>query len=97
MTKKELAHKIYENQNDFTIAQTEDILETIMDTIKSTLESGDKVSLNGFGTFQTKERPAHEGRNPATGATINVAAKTTLRFKPSKQLKEAVNSTKVNA
>ena len=51
----------------------------------------DKASFIGFGTFSTNDRPARDGRNPSTGATIKIAAKTVVKFKPGKALAEAVN------
>ena len=57
-------------------------IDTMLETIQSTLKSSGKVSLHGFGTFSTKERAAHVGRNPATGASIQIDAKTSVKFKP---------------
>ncbi len=57
-------------------------IDTIFQTIQSALRSGGKVSIHGFGTFSTKERAARTGRNPATGATIQIAASTNVKFKP---------------
>lgn len=57
-------------------------IDSVFATIQSALKSGGKVSLHGFGTFSTKERPARQGRNPATGATIQIEASTNVKFKP---------------
>ncbi len=57
-------------------------IDTIFQTIQSALKSGGKVQIHGFGTFTTKERAARTGRNPATGATIQIAASTSVKFKP---------------
>lgn len=57
-------------------------IDTIFQTIQSALRSGGKVSIHGFGTFSTKERAARTGRNPATGASIQIAASTSVKFKP---------------
>ena len=57
-------------------------IDTIFQTIQSALRSGGKVSIHGFGTFSTKERAARTGRNPATGAFIQIAASTSVKFKP---------------
>ena len=63
-----------------------------MDTVKEQLQAGEKVALTGFGTFEVRERAAREGRNPQTGATIQIAASKTPAFKAGKELKEAVNA-----
>lgn len=57
-------------------------IDTIFQTIQSALKSGGKVSIHGFGTFSTKERAARMGRNPATGASIQIEATTNVKFKP---------------
>ncbi len=53
--------------------------------------TGDEIALNGFGKFKVKETPAREGRNPATGATIQIAAAKKLGFTPAKAVKEKLN------
>ena len=58
---------------------------------KEALEGGDKVQLVGFGTFETRERAAREGRNPRTKETINIPASTVPVFKAGKEFKERVN------
>ena len=60
--------------------------------IQEALKKGaDKVSITGFGVFETVERPEREGRNPQTGASIKIAASKAVKFKPGKGLKDAVN------
>lgn len=65
-------------------------VDAVLDTIKESLASGEKVSLIGFGSFDIKERKAREGRNPQTGEKIKIPAKKVPVFKPGKQLREAV-------
>ena len=60
-------------------------------TITEALVKGDKVPLVGFGTFATSERSAREGRNPRTGETVKIAARTAVTFKAGSALKDAVN------
>jgi len=55
------------------------------------LKKGDKAAFIGFGTFSTSERKARDGRNPATGATIKIPAKTLVKFKAGKALEGSVN------
>lgn len=65
-------------------------LDALTDTIAVALKRGESVSLIGFGTFSVKERAARTGRNPQTGATIEIAASKTPSFKAGKALKDAV-------
>jgi DNA-binding protein HU-beta len=62
--------------------------DTLFELMAEVLAEGDKVSVPNFGTFQISERAARQGRNPATGATITISASKTVRFKPSKSLKD---------
>jgi DNA-binding protein HU-beta len=65
-------------------------LDALTDSIAVALKEGDTVSLIGFGTFAVKERAARTGRNPQTGATIEIKASKTPSFKAGKALKDAV-------
>ncbi|NIJ45745.1 DNA-binding protein HU-beta [Wenyingzhuangia heitensis] len=66
-------------------------LESVTNNVTSTLQSGGKVSLIGWGTWSVSKRPAREGRNPQTGATIQIAEKNIVKFKPGAGLSDAVN------
>lgn len=66
-------------------------LEAICDSISETLTQGDKISLIGFGTFETRQRASRKGRNPQTGQEVIIPAKKAPVFKASRTLKEAVN------
>ena len=66
-------------------------VQSVFDTIATALQSGDKVQLIGFGTFEVRERSARTGRNPQTGEEIQIAAGKVPAFKAGKELKEAVN------
>lgn len=72
-------------------AQAGDAVQAVFDGIEKSLKAGDKASFVGFGTFDVSNRPAREGRNPSTGATIQIAAKTVVKFKAGKGLTDAVN------
>ena len=74
-----------------TKKDAETALNATVAAIGDALAKGEDVSLIGFGTFKVAERAAREGRNPATGETIKIAASKTPAFKPGKGLKEAVN------
>ncbi len=65
-------------------------LGAFLDGVKKSLKKGDSVTLVGFGTFSVSKRNARQGRNPQTGATINIPARTVPVFKAGKGLKEAV-------
>ncbi len=90
MNKGDLISKIAENAN-MTKAQATEALNTVLDSIGTALKEGDKVTLIGFGTFSVSEREARTGRNPQTGATINISAKKVVKFKPGKELSDSVN------
>lgn len=74
-----------------TKGQATDAVNTVFDGIEGTLKKGEKASFVGFGTFSTNRRAARDGRNPATGATIKIAAKTMVKFKAGKGLVDSVN------
>ena len=71
-------------------AKAEIALNGLIEGIAGALKSGDKVSLVGFGTFSVSSRAARTGRNPRTGATIQIPASKVPRFKPGKGLKDAI-------
>ncbi len=76
---------------DITKAQAGDAVSAVFSSIESTLKKGEKASFVGFGTFSSNLRAARDGRNPATGATIKIAAKNVVKFKAGKGLSDAVN------
>ena len=73
-----------------TQKQADAALTAVLDLIVEELAKGEKVQLTGFGTFEVRERAAREGRNPATGATIEIAASKTPAFKAGKKFKDAL-------
>ena len=90
MNKGELVASIADKA-DITQSQAEAALSATLASIGEALQSGDSVSLVGFGTFSANERPARDGRNPRTGETIKIAAKTVAKFKPGKKLSDSLN------
>lgn len=76
---------------DLTKADAGRAVNAIVDTIQTTLASGEQVSLVGFGVFSVKKRPERIGRNPANGEPLTIAACTVPGFKSGKTLKDAVN------
>jgi DNA-binding protein HU-beta len=89
MTKEEIIAKAADDA-DITKAAAAKALGSILGSIEGALANGDKVSLVGFGTFSVSHRAARAGRNPATGATIQIAAANVPKFKAGKKLKDAV-------
>ncbi len=89
MNKTELIAKIAEKA-DFSKKDAEKALNAFVDSVKEGLIAGDKIVLVGFGSFETKKRAARKGKNPQTGAEINIPASTVPTFKAGKGLKDAV-------
>ena len=76
---------------DLTKADATKAVEAVLETVTRTLKKGDQVSIVGFGSFSVKSRAARQGRNPKTGATIDIPASRVPGFKAGKALKDAVN------
>ncbi|OLE11118.1 MAG: integration host factor subunit beta [Acidobacteria bacterium 13_1_20CM_4_56_7] len=72
--------------------ESESIVETIFESIIEALQKGEKIEIRGFGSFRTRQRRGRVGRNPKTGAKVEVPAKKIPFFKPSKELKDFVNT-----
>ena len=90
MNKTELIAAVAE-EAEMTKKDAEKAVKAVIDVISDALVQGDKVQLIGFGTFETRERAAREGRNPQTGAVIEIPAKKLVKFKATKTLADAVN------
>ena len=90
MNKAELITSMAE-KSQLTKKDAESALEAFIDSVQEALESGEKVQLIGFGTFETRERAAREGRNPRTKETITIPASTVPVFKAGKEFKDRVN------
>lgn len=90
MTKADLIEEI-SRVCEFTRRDSEVIVEAIFESVVRALRDGDKIEIRGFGSFRTRQRQARIGRNPKTGARVDVPAKRIPYFKPSKELKDLVN------
>jgi len=90
MNKTELIAAVAE-KSAISKKDAERIVSNTFDTITETLVKGEKVALVGFGAFEVRNRPAHKGHNPMTGAEITIAASKSPAFKAGKALKEALN------
>ena len=90
MTKADLVDKIHANTG-LTKDEAFAYLETILETIKTTLETAETVKITGFGSFVVKKKENRKGRNPQTGEPITITARRIVTFKPSILLRQAVN------
>lgn len=90
MTKADLIDEVA-RAAEVSRKESETVVETIFGGIVGSLRRGDKIEIRGFGSFRTRQRRARTGRNPKTGARVDVPAKTIPYFKPSKELKDLVN------
>ena len=91
MNKKELVAAIYEKGGVCSKKEAEKALDNFVEVVEEALKAGDKVQLVGFGTFEVAERAAREGRNPATGATIEIKASKSPKFKAGAAFKNLIN------
>ena len=89
MTKADLIEEVA-RVVEFTRKESEIIVEAIFDSVVNALREDDKIEIRGFGSFRTRQRQSRIGRNPKTGARVDVPAKRVPYFKPSKELKDLV-------
>jgi integration host factor subunit beta len=92
MTKADLIDEV-SRVAELTRKDSEVIVESIFDSVVRSLRVGDKIEIRGFGSFRTRQRKARVGRNPKTGDRVEVPPKKIPYFKPSKELKDLVNTT----
>ncbi|MFM8552942.1 MAG: HU family DNA-binding protein [Nitrospiraceae bacterium] len=91
MTKAQIIERVSEQVVTLTKRQAEVVVNTIFNSIRNSLQKGDKTEIRGFGSFRLRARRMKEGRNPKTGATVAVPAKRVPFFKAGKELKELLN------
>lgn len=91
MNKKQLAEQVAASTS-VTNAAAEASIQAVLDAITEAVASGDRVQIAGFGTFERRDRAARTGRNPQTGAEIQIAAAKVPAFKPASAFKDAVQS-----
>jgi DNA-binding protein HU-beta len=91
MNTSELVTKLTETHN-VSKAQAKSIVDDVLNGIVQAAASGAEVSLPGFGKFKVKETPERDGRNPANGAKIKIAAARKLTFSPAKAVKDTLNA-----
>lgn len=93
MTKADLIEEVT-RVTELPRKESEMVVETIFDSIIEALQKSDKIEIRGFGSFRTRQRRGRIGRNPKTGAKVEVPPKRIPFFKPSKELKDFVNTSK---
>ena len=91
MTRAELVEHVTK-VSDLSKKHAEIVVNTIFDSIIEALKNDEKIELRGFGSFRIRKRHSRVGRNPKTGARVEVPAKKIPYFKPGKELKELINS-----
>jgi integration host factor subunit alpha len=90
MTKADIIESIYEKVG-LSKEESSRIVELVLETLKETLENGEKVKISGFGNFVVRTKRSRRGRNPQTGDEIQITARKVLTFKSSPILKRALN------
>ena len=91
MTKADLVEEV-SRAIESTRKDAEAIVETVFGSVIKSLQSDDKIEVRGFGSFRTRRRRGRVGRNPKTGAKVDVPPKRIPFFKPRKELKELINN-----
>lgn len=90
MTKNDLADKLAA-ATGLGVGESRGAVDALLDAVSDELAAGNEVSLAGFGKFSISHRPARQGRNPATGDTIDIAASNNAKFSPASALKKRLN------
>ncbi|MBM4123341.1 MAG: integration host factor subunit beta [Nitrospira sp.] len=91
MTKAQIIERVAQEVTTLTKRQAEVVVNTIFNSVRNSLQKGDKTEIRGFGSFRLRARRMKEGRNPKTGATVSVPAKKVPFFKAGKELKDLLN------
>ena len=90
MRKTDLANEVYQKVG-IPKKEAADLVETILDTLKGVLRSGETVKIAGFGNFIVRQKKARKGRNPKTGEEIGITPRRVVTFRPSQLFKRYVN------
>jgi DNA-binding protein HU-beta len=91
MNTADLIDKIASSDDKLSKTQAKALVDGVFSAIRDAAVKGEEVSLPGFGKFKVQAKPARTGRNPSTGAAIEIAASKKVVFQPAKVLKDAVN------
>ena len=95
MTKGDIVEHIYEKVG-FSKKEANDLVESIFEIIKNSLQQGEKVKISGFGNFVVNQKRPRKGRNPQTGDEITISGRRVLTFKSSQVLKKSMNPEATN-
>ena len=90
VTKADIVEKVYEKIG-FSKKEASELVEMVFNSLKNTLQKGDKVKISGFGNFMVRGKNERVGRNPQTGEQIKISARRVLTFRPSQVLKAMLN------
>jgi integration host factor subunit alpha len=90
MTKADIVEKVYQKIG-FSKKESSELVEAVFNTMKETLEGGEKIKISGFGNFVVRQKKERIGRNPQTGDQITISARRVLTFRPSQVLKALLN------
>ena len=90
LTKADLT-SVIQTENGYSLKKSSDIVETLLEIIKRTLESGEDVMVSGFGKFEVKDKRERKGRNPATGEDMILEPRRVVTFKTAGNLKDRIN------
>jgi integration host factor subunit alpha len=90
MRKADIANEVYERVG-ISKKEAAEIIETVLNTIKSVLQKGETVKIAGFGNFVVRSKRARKGRNPKTGQEIGITPRRVVTFRPSQVFKKFVN------
>jgi integration host factor subunit beta len=91
MIRSELVQKLANENPNLSMREIDSIVSIFFDEISAQLSSGGRVELRGFGAFSTRSRNGRSGRNPRTGATVEIDAKRVPYFKPGKEIRAKLN------
>jgi integration host factor subunit alpha len=91
LTRKELTETLA-NQLGFSQSNCAEIVDSFLENMKSSMLKGESIKLVHFGTFTVRDKSPRKGRNPRTGETITIKKRQAISFRPSKKLREQVNS-----
>lgn len=91
MIRSELLQELHDDNPDLRAEEIEQVVDIFFDEIAQRLAEGGRVELRGFGAFSTREREARQGRNPRTGESVSVPAKSVPYFKAGKEIRRKLN------
>ncbi|GMR08978.1 MAG: integration host factor subunit beta [Gammaproteobacteria bacterium] len=97
MTKSELIERLSTKNTQLPYKDVELAVKTLLEQMSQSLATGNRIEIRGFGSFSLHFRPPRVGRNPKTGDAVSLAGKHVPHFKPGKELRERVNSSREKA